>query len=219
MLRSLCVLAIPALAITISAPAHANHKVTESFKINSQGANASFFGADNCSAVSVAIFYSATMSRVNNTNNTPFPTTFVEIDYQNICTGDAFFMNGTTDQQQATIRGDIGAATLSAQVPVSTLDGSVRTTVTVSLSWKATGALNVFKEKVMSNGGGVRFKQVTDNTNRPAEATGTVAAMLPLTTPTGVRNTFTNLVFGPSVDAIIAKNLFGQVTVTRTFPN
>jgi hypothetical protein len=215
MLRSLCLLAVPALAITISAPAHANHKVTESFKINSQGMNAAFFGSDNCAAASVQIFYSAVMTRVNGLKDSPFPTTFIEIDYQNICTGDAFLLSGTTDNQQATIRGDIGAATLSATIPVSNDAGTVSTTVTVNLSWKATGGIIEFRDKFRSNGGGVKFKQITDSESRPAEATGTVGAMLPLSTG----NTFTNLVFGPSVDAIIAKNLFGQVTVTRTFPN
>jgi hypothetical protein len=199
----------------MSAPAHANHKVTESFKINSEGMNASFFGSDNCAAASVAIFYSAVMTRVNGLKDSPFPTTFIEIDYQNICTGDAFLLSGTTDQQQATIRGDIGAGTLSATVPVSNELGTVSTTVTVNLSWKATGPLNVFRDRFRSNGGGVKFKQVTDTENRPAEATGTVAGILPLSTG----NASTNLVFGPSVDAVIAKNLFGQVTVTRTFPN
>src|SRR5260221_4578464 len=203
--RFLCVLAIPALTITMSVPAHANHKVTESFKINSQGMNASFFGADNCAAASVAIFYSAVMTRVNGLKDSPFPTTFIEIDYQNICTGDAFLLSGTTDQQQATIRGDIGAATLSATVPVSNELGTVSTTVTVNLSWKATGALNVFRDRFRSNGGGVKFKQVTDTENRPAEATATVAAILPLSPG----NTPTHLVFCPSVDPLIAQDLFG----------
>ncbi|HET6285011.1 MAG TPA: hypothetical protein VFH73_28900 [Polyangia bacterium] len=199
----------------MSAPAHANHKVTESFKINSQGMNANFFGSDNCAAGSVAIFYSAVMTRTNGVKDTPLPTTFIEIDYQNICTGDAFLLSGTTDHQQATVRSDISSGTLSTTIPVSNDIGTISTTVTVSLSWRATGPLQVFKDKFRSNGGGVKFKQVTDNESRPAEATGTVTAIMPLSTG----NKFTNLVFAPSVDAIIAKNLFGQVTVTRTFPN
>ena len=167
------------------------------------------------STTSVQIFYSAVMTRTNGVKDSPLPTTFIEIDYQNICTGDAFLLSGTTDHQQATVRGDIGSGTLSTTIPVSNDAGTVNTTVTVNLSWRATGPLQVFKDKFRSNGGGVKFKQVTDNESRPAEATGTVAAILPLATG----NKFTNLVFGPSVDALIAKNLFGQVTVTRTFPN
>jgi hypothetical protein len=208
------VLAVPALAITLGAPAHASQKVTETFKISSQGMNANFFGSDNCAAASVAVFYSAMMTRVNGVKDSPLPTTLVEIDYQNICTGDAFLLSGNTDHQQASMKINLDSGTLSATIPVSNEAGTVSTTVTLSLSWRATGALTIFKDKFHSTGGGVKFKQSTDNEARPAEATGTVTAILPLATG----KKFTNLVFGPSVDAIIAKSQFGQVTVTRTLP-
>lgn len=212
MLRSVCLLSVSLFAITLSAPLHAApKKVTESFKLKNLGASAAFFGADNCVAAAVNVFYSEIVTKTNGDKDRPNPTTFVELGYQNICTGDAFMLSGTIDQQQAQIRGDLGGASLTASVPVSNEDGTKTATLYVNLNFTATGPITTFKDDFKSKGGGVRYKRKATSQSRPALATGTVAGILPL----DAGPHYENVIFDPSESAQINKNLFGEVTVTR----
>jgi hypothetical protein len=151
-----------------------------------------------------------------NVNGTPWPdppVTFVVIDYQNICNGAAFQLSGSTFDQQFTISNDYGSASVYAVVPVRTEEGApvpLNTTVTLNLQFSATGPFARYKQKEHSNIGGVKFKFNVSSDSRPAQATGSALLDLPF-----AGGDDTNIVFGPSVDGVIARSMVGQIIVTK----
>lgn len=214
MLRTLCVLTVTALSLTASAPAHAKKKVVESTKVKNKGVTATFFGTDGvCDLAVVNVFSSETSTKVNG-DKTEQPVTGLSIEYQNSCTGEALILSGQTFEHQLQIRGDLGTASLYANVPVTDENGE-STTINLNLRWSATGPSTTFHEKTKTKDNGVKFKMVVDIEGRPAEANGTIAGILPL--PSGPK--YKNLVFAPSVNATIDKNMIGQVTITKTLKN
>lgn len=219
MVRKFCAFTLSALAIMFSVQAQAGTKVSQSFKLKNVGFSATFFGAEttdivdgqSCGrAVQMNVFYSEMNTRTDGVNDSTPPVTFVEIDYQNSCLGQAFFLSGAViAPQQTTVRGDSGAATLISSIPVSNDDGSVTTTVYLNLQWTATGPAVSFREKINSNEGGVKFKLDSKSEGRPADVTGTATAVMPVSGNV-------SLILAPSVGGSINRNNLGLVTVTHT---
>ena len=214
MMRSSLALSVSLFAITLGASAHAGTKVTETFQLKNYGFSASFFGSDSCSAASMSVYFSQMDMETNGVPANDPPTTFVVFDYQNICNGANFQASGTTFQQQFTVAGDLSSATLYAVVPVTTDENApvqLSSNVVVNLAFTATGASTTFKQKEHSKDGGVKFKFTATSTGRPAQAYGTATVDFPF-----AGGDDTPIVFFPSVDGSINKNLMGSVTVTKT---
>lgn len=206
MMRSVCAISLSLLAISFSASAQAA-KVTETYALKNRGASAAFFGADETTAVALSVYYSEIAETFNGEPVVSPPSTFIELSYQDTA-GHFFSLSGSTDQAQATFTGDHSSATLYAVVPVSGINVNteepVSTTVTLSLTFTATGPFTRFKQKDATNEGGVKFKFSATSDGRPAQATG--AATFDLF------GDDRPLIFAPSLDGAINKNLMGSVT-------
>ena len=142
------------------------------------------------------------------------PSLIVTVDHTYVCgpggqeNPEFLSLFGSTDVANWTIRGDLGAGTLSATVLVSD-GGSVTLPVTINVAFTATGPASTARDTFHSNSGGVVVNSHFKFSSAPASATGTIQATLPTVGAV-------DLTAGaPATDASIATSAFGQITITQ----
>jgi hypothetical protein len=214
MKRSVSALSVSLFAITLGTSAHASTKVTESYQLKNRGFSASFSSSDGCALSAMTVYFSEVVGDVNGVPLSDPPNTLVLLNYVD-CNGHSFQLMGSTFQQQFTVANDLSSATLYAVVPVSTDEFApvqVNTTVTLSLSFTATGPITTLNnQKEHSNAGGVKVKFSATSEGRPAQATGTATVDLPFSGGDDLP-----LIFAPSIEGSINRNTTGSLTVTKT---
>ncbi|HVZ70785.1 MAG TPA: hypothetical protein VHJ20_00285 [Polyangia bacterium] len=136
------------------------------------------------------------------------PTTTIEVDYANACTGDTLTLTGGTTVQTFHIAGDLSTASLSAVVPVS--DGVSSATVTLNLTWTANAPLQEAKDKTRTRDGNTVTVEKVDFQVRTADIGGTATTTL----PTSEGPLAVDLARFPE-GGTIGKDADGERTITR----
>jgi hypothetical protein len=181
-------------------------------RFSGRGVQADFQFADdtNCFVTAASVLFAENVFRASDTPADRSSAVMVDLVYENNCTGDFFVLSGSAAQATFSVTGNLGMATLAAQVPVSDGNG-VNTTVNVSLVFAATGPLQKVHNRSKSNNGGTITIMDSRSEARMASATGSVSAVLPLSTgPATVE--FASLGSG---DASLAKDFQGTITIMR----
>ena len=137
------------------------------------------------------------------------PTIFLDMSYQDACTGDTFFLMGAAD---ATVHftGDLGGATLQATVPVTDDSTGFSTTVNVNLSFTGSGDLQIGENKFKTKNGNTIVIENEKFTTRAATGSGTINAVLPLSSGS------TSFEFAQQLDtATLDKESVGERTIIK----
>lgn len=182
----------------------------DTFRLKDGTLQAGFEVTDNCQSAVTDVFYAEATIRTNGTKDIQQPMTFVSVEYVNNCTMEHFILSGHTSQQQVKISGNINSASLSANVPVADDTGTRTATIALNLTFTGTGPISATEDRSKSKGGNVIIQSSFDFQHRPAQATGTIAGVLPLASG----GQYTTLTDGPSFSASIGKDAFGQITIT-----
>jgi hypothetical protein len=140
----------------------------------------------------------------------------VAIQYINLCTGDNLNMSGFVTDVNGLVATDLASGHIGATVPVTTEPdpdtGEFKSgSVTVNLNFAATGSASTIRDRSHSRDGGVITISNFMVSARPAIATGSVSAVLPL----AAGPTVVPMVNGPSLSAQIGKDANGSITIIR----
>jgi hypothetical protein len=137
------------------------------------------------------------------------PEVFLDMSYQDACTGDTFFLMGSADAA-VHFTGDLDSATLQATVPVTDDSTGFSTTVNVNLSFTGSGDLQVGENKFKTKNGNTIVHEKDKFTTRAATGTGTINAVLPLSSGS------TSYEFAQQLDsATLDKEADGNRTITK----
>ena len=173
----------PALALSLlgASPA-ANAATVSHFKLRDHSLIANFEAAsdDGCFVAETWVDFAESVIQFDGDTVVNPPTTLVEVDYANNCTGDVLSLSGGTTVQTVSIGGDLSSATLSAVVPVT--DGVNSATVTLDVTWTASGDLQVVHSHFRSFDGNTTTMDKFDVSVRNAVVGGSIATSLPLST-------------------------------------
>jgi hypothetical protein len=182
---------------------------TSHFRISNHVMEADFVAFDEtgCSSATTSVIYAESVIQTSGKPTVQPPTVVVDLVYVNSCTGDAFELNGSLVNPSASIRGDLGTATLAASVPVS--DGTVSATVDLDLTFTATADAQRVQFAFHSASACTIFNQHVRSTERAAQASGTMTTVVPLSTG----STPVDLAPSPSDSAFIGANSEGDITV------
>jgi hypothetical protein len=169
-----------ALSILAAATGDAHAATVTHFKLRDHSLIANFEAAsdDGCFVAQTFVEFAEAVIQFDGVTTTQPPTTQVEIDYANNCTGDVLSLSGGTATQTFSIGGDLSGATLSAVVPVT--DGTNSATVTLDLTWTANGDLQVAKGHFRSTDGNTTTMDKFDVKVRNADVAGSMTTSLPL---------------------------------------
>jgi len=169
-----------ALSILAAATGDAHAATVTHFKLRDHSLIANFEAAsdDGCYVAQTFVEFAEAVIQFDGVTTTQPPTTQVEIDYANNCTGDVLSLSGGTATQTFSIGGDLSGATLSAVVPVT--DGTNSATVTLDLTWTANGDLQVAKGHFRSTDGNTTTMDKFDVKVRNADVAGSMTTSLPL---------------------------------------
>lgn len=162
----------------------------------------------------IDVQWNSSLFRSTASGTTNQTTIFVSFRYVDTCTGDSLLMSGFSLTPNGSVATDLSKGHVDAVIPVSTDPDftPVQTaTVTLSLNFTATGPTATFRNNDTSRGGGIITINRFSNSSRPATATGTATATLPLST--GPK--FVNLIGSPSLSASIGKDAVGSVTIIK----
>jgi hypothetical protein len=174
-------ISLSALALSILVATGTAHAATVShFKLRDHSLIANFESAsdDGCYVAQTFVEFAEAVIQYDGDTTTQPPTTQVEVDYANNCTGDVLSLYGGVATQTVSIGGDLSGATLSAVVPVT--DGTNSATVTLNLTWTANGDLQVAKGHFRSTDGNTTTMDKFDVKVRNADVTGSMTTSLPL---------------------------------------
>jgi hypothetical protein len=165
-------------AITSATPAHA--ATVSHFKLRDHSLIANFEAAsdDGCFVAQTFIEFAESVTQVDGTTIVGEPTTLLEVDYANACTGDVLSLTGGTTVQTVSIGGDLSSASLSAVIPVT--DGTNSATVTLNVTWTANGDVQVAKGHFRSTDGNTTTMDKFDLHERDAVVGGSITTSLPL---------------------------------------
>ena len=203
------ILAVGAAALAFAAPADAAD--TFHFDLQGHSVEATFFSAtdDGCVTATTTLHYNESSNHVAPGSPDLQAVSLIEVQYQNLCTGDFFLLDGGTTQQTVKIRGNLTRADYAAVIPVT--DGNITTNVTLNFVAAGTGDLQSAHDVFNSRGGGTVFHQDVSFQARNAVPTGDVSIVLPLASgPTTV-----DLAPGSNQDnGFIAKESQGFIDVT-----
>lgn len=169
-----------------------------------------------CSGIdsAVQVQWNSSLFRSTSSGTTTQTTIFVLVNYVDSCSGDSLVMSGFSLMPNGTVPNDLSRGHVDAVIPVSTDPdaGPVKTaTVNLSLNFTATGPITTIRNTDQSHGGGVITINNFSTSSRPATATGSASATLPLST--GPK--FVNLIGTPSLSATIGKDANGTVTIMK----
>jgi hypothetical protein len=186
---------------------------TSHFRLSTSSLIASFTtNPSACQNISADILFG---SQVIQTTGAPMagPNLLVEVRYVDFCNPDVLIDNtfdGVTDVVQSSIRGDLGAGTLVAQLPVTDINGTT-VFVSLNLTFTATGDVATTRDTFHSNDNGTVFNFRFSSSSRPAVATGTISGSF--STFTGPQTL--NAAAAGSQSASIGNNLSGDVVVIK----
>jgi hypothetical protein len=160
--------------------AHAGVQVSF-FKLKDKSLQAFFEDAsdDGCFVSQTTISFSESVTQTGGPPIIGAPTTLVDVVYSNACTGEFFELSGGTTTQTVHIANDLSSATLSAVATV-TDGGSLSADVTMSVTWTANGPTQVAKDTIVTRDANTITVERFDFESRPADVSGTVAALLPV---------------------------------------
>jgi hypothetical protein len=200
---------ISALALAmISVGATAQAATVTKFKLRDRSLIANLFYADECNIATTSVRFAESVTQTDGVREVSPPTTTVEIDYTNGCTGESFTLTGGTAVQNVHFAADFSTATLVATVPVT--DGDTSATVTLNLRWVANAPLQEAKDKTRTRDGNVITVEKFDFKSRAADIIGT--APTTLTTDEGPLTIDLAL---SSQGGTIGKDMLGERTVTK----
>jgi hypothetical protein len=172
---------LPAAALSLLAASSGAHAATVThFKLRDHSLIANFEAAsdDGCYVAQTFVEFAEAVIQTDGVTTTQPPTTQVEIDYANNCTGDVLTLSGGTATQTVSIGGDLSSGSLSAIVPVT--DGVSSATVTLDVTWTANGDLQVAKGHFRSTDGNTTTMDKFDVKVRNAIVGGSITTSLPL---------------------------------------
>ena len=174
----------PTLALSIVAAVGgvADAATVTHFKLTDHSLIANFEAAsdDGCFVAQTFLDFSESVTHIDGAVIVGEPTTLLQIDYANACTGDVLSLSGGTTVQTFSIAGDLSSATLSAVIPVT--DGTNSATVTLNVTWTANGDVQVAKGHFRSTDGNVTTMDKFDVKVRDSIVGGSIATSLPLST-------------------------------------
>ena len=197
-------------AASLAVPDGAQAAETSHFRTSGHAMNAGFLVEDpvaDCFFASTNVMFVESVIQTGGKPTVQPPTVVVDMTYENDCTGDFFELNGSIVNPTVSIRGDLGTGTLAASVPVT--DGTVSATVNLNLSFTANADLQQAQFAFHSASDCTIFNERVRSEERPADASGIMTAVLPLSTG----DTLVDLAPSPSTSAFIGANSFGDVTV------
>jgi hypothetical protein len=168
------------LLAVMTGPGTANAAETFHYNLGGNAINGFMFAAtdDGCVLTGTSISYGDVY---NHTNGPPQRThiTLIELNYVDQCTGESYILDGGSDEIAAKFTGNLGRASIAGTIPVT--DGTVTATVTLDLTYDATGDLGTIHGLVFnSNGDGVVFHQEQNLATRSAQASGTATGTFEL---------------------------------------
>lgn len=163
---------------------------------------------DFCFVSQTLVTFSESVTKIDGATIVGEPTTLVEVDYANACTGEFLSLTGGTTNQTVTIGGDLSSASLSAVVTVT--DGVNSADVTINATWTANGDLQIAKGHFKMTDGNTTTMDKFDEQVRPAATGGTISTVLPL----AAGPTFVDLSRFPE-GGTIGQNRLGDRTVTK----
>jgi hypothetical protein len=149
------------------------------FKLHDRSLLANFEDAsdDGCFVTQTAIRFSESVTQIGGPPIIGAPTTQVEVDYANACTGEFFTLTGGTAAQTFHIASDLGSATLVAVVPVT--DGvSNNANVTLNVKWTANAPVQTAKNTSLTRDANTITFEHFDFETRSADVVGPVSAVL-----------------------------------------
>ncbi|HEX3694221.1 MAG TPA: hypothetical protein VH374_02435 [Polyangia bacterium] len=204
-------------AVTGSAMAAAT---VETVKVKDQSLLASFSdnsnGACGAGTISSSVDVQWNSSLIKSDGTTMIQSAIlVSVNYVNLCTGDELTMSGFIGGANGSVATDLASGHVDAVVPVMTMPdpdtGSfVSGTVKLSLNFTATGSATTIRNRSHSRDGGVITISNFTTSSRPAVATGTCTATLPLI---GGPTTVDLLGGQQSFSAQIGKDANGNLTI------
>ncbi|MDB4983313.1 MAG: hypothetical protein JWM82_4065 [Myxococcales bacterium] len=202
---------ISALALAmISIGATAQAATVTKFKLRDRSLIANLFYADECNIATTSVRFAESVTQTDGVREVSPPTTTVEVDYTNGCTGESFTLTGGTAVQTVHFAGDFSTATLSAVVPLNNEDGVTVSSVTLNLVWTANAPLQEAKDKTRTRDGNVITVEKFDFKSRSADISGTA----PTTLPTNDGPLSIDLALS-SQGGTIGKDVLGDRTVTK----
>jgi hypothetical protein len=163
---------------------------------------------DGCVSTLTSFRFNETISKLDGSTPTDQPTTLIDVEYADACTGEFLSLSGGTTTQTVAFTGDVAGATYSAVVPVT--DGVNSADVTLDLTWTGNGDLQTSKQHFKTTDGNTTTMDKSSVTARNADASGSITVTLPLAAgPTTIQ-----LAQFP-LDGLIAKDAVGERTVTK----
>jgi hypothetical protein len=198
------------LSILVIAGGAAQAATVTHFKLTDHSLIGNWEGAsdDGCFVSQTLITFAESVTHVDGAIIVGEPTTLVEVDYANSCTGEFLSLTGGTTNQTVSIGGDLSSASLSAVVTVT--DGTSSADVTINATWTANGDLQNAKGHFRTTDGNTTTMDKFDDVVRPAATGGTITTTLPL----AAGPTFVQLDRFPE-GGTIGKDMNGERTVTK----
>jgi hypothetical protein len=169
-----------------------------------------------CSGIDSAIDvqWNSSLIKTTSTGTSTQATIVVTLHYVDTCSGDSLIMSGFSQTPNGTVSSDLSKGHVDAVIPISTDPDSVpvkTATLNLSLNFTATGPTATIRHTETSRGAAVITVNNFSISSRPATATGSASATLPLST--GAK--FVNLIGTPSLSASIGKDAFGNITILK----
>jgi hypothetical protein len=174
-LRTLSCCAVLLAALVTGGTARAGQ--VSKFKLSDHALIGQTFTVDECHGVATFVRFAESVVQTDGPPVTNPPLTSIEISYVNSCTGEVLTFSGGTNTQTVSIANDLGSASLSAVVPVSSDTGTAN--VLVNLTWTANGPLQEAKDHFKTEDGNTMTHEKFDFKVRNADVGGTLTATLP----------------------------------------
>lgn len=168
------------LLVVVASAGAARAAEVSHFKLRDRSLIANFEDAsdDGCFVSQTLIRFAESIVRQDGTVFVGPPTTQVDIEYANACTGEVLSLSGGTTTQNVAFTGDLSGASLAAVVPVT--DGTNSATVTFNITFTANGDLQRAKGQFKSSDGNTTTVERFDFQVRNADVVGSVTTTLPL---------------------------------------
>lgn len=159
-------------------PAAAKTEIS-TYKLRSKSLIANFEGAsdDGCWVTQTSLLFTESVLQDSGPPVAAPPTTLVEVDYANACTGESFSLTGGTTAQSVAIANDLGSATFSANIPIS--DGAGNdAVVALNVAWAANAPANRAKDTIKVRDPSSMTIDHFDFQTRAADVSGTASVVL-----------------------------------------
>jgi hypothetical protein len=183
---------------------------TSHFRLSTNALIATFLTPiDGCQIITGTLTYGNAIIQTKGAPMT-LPSLFVELEYQDSCNDiDLFFSGFAESVQSVSIRGDLGTATLVAQIPIT--DGTTTIPLSINLTFTATGDATPTRDTFHSHDTGTVFNSRLSLSSRSAVATGTVSGSFPTITGPQTLNAAAPGSFSASINSVVD----GEITIPK----